>query len=392
MRLLHVREGPCAPRGPVPHDRRGAGDRRGGRAPRAAPRRSSPSASAPSCATTTPRPGSAPTATTRRSRTSSRRCRAVLTETSLLPHANAGALYRDELAALRGGGREPGDDARDAARRPRCAPPRPRQDPRATPRDARGSRGARDPVHDRDPRSASARTASTGSWRSRPSRAPHARPRPRPGGHRPELPPEAAHRDGDLACGAPSRSCAGRSRPPASMLPDDVHVQAPPNLVEDPVCIVEAGADDLGGISPVTLDHVNPERSLAAALVARRAARAPRLRAHPAAHRLSARGHDAGALARPGAAHARAPARRRRGLRAIATRGSRAAPRRPPPPPSADSPRPARCRRRGPRGVGARPRARRGRARHALLGARSARSPRSATSRTLRDATSWATT
>jgi FO synthase len=45
------------------------------------------------------------------------------------------------------------------------------------------------------------------------------------------------------------------------MLPDDVHVQAPPNLVDDPISILEAGADDLGGISPVTLDHVNPERA-----------------------------------------------------------------------------------------------------------------------------------
>jgi FO synthase len=45
------------------------------------------------------------------------------------------------------------------------------------------------------------------------------------------------------------------------VLPDDVHVQAPPNLVDDPLTILDAGADDLGGISPVTLDHVNPERA-----------------------------------------------------------------------------------------------------------------------------------
>jgi FO synthase len=45
------------------------------------------------------------------------------------------------------------------------------------------------------------------------------------------------------------------------VLPDAIHVQAPPNLVDDPITIVEAGADDLGGISPVTLDHVNPERA-----------------------------------------------------------------------------------------------------------------------------------
>lgn len=45
------------------------------------------------------------------------------------------------------------------------------------------------------------------------------------------------------------------------LLPDDVHVQAPPNLSENVTRLVEAGIDDLGGISPVTVDHVNPERA-----------------------------------------------------------------------------------------------------------------------------------
>jgi FO synthase len=44
------------------------------------------------------------------------------------------------------------------------------------------------------------------------------------------------------------------------ILPDDVHVQAPPNLspgvYEE---LVGAGIDDWGGVSPVTPDHVNPE-------------------------------------------------------------------------------------------------------------------------------------
>ncbi len=44
------------------------------------------------------------------------------------------------------------------------------------------------------------------------------------------------------------------------ILPSDVHVQAPPNLSDDITPLVESGIDDLGGISPVTLDHVNPER------------------------------------------------------------------------------------------------------------------------------------
>ena len=45
------------------------------------------------------------------------------------------------------------------------------------------------------------------------------------------------------------------------MLPDDVHLQAPPNLSDDPTELLAFGIDDFGGISPVTIDHVNPERA-----------------------------------------------------------------------------------------------------------------------------------
>jgi FO synthase len=71
------------------------------------------------------------------------------------------------------------------------------------------------------------------------------------------------------------------------VLPEGVHVQSPPNLVDDPVALVEAGADDLGGISPVTIDHVNPERpwpapdTLARDLAAAGFELAPRLAVHP---------------------------------------------------------------------------------------------------------------
>ena len=38
------------------------------------------------------------------------------------------------------------------------------------------------------------------------------------------------------------------------------HVQAPPNLAfEDFPRLLDAGIDDWGGVSPVTIDHVNPE-------------------------------------------------------------------------------------------------------------------------------------
>src|ERR1700723_253013 len=44
------------------------------------------------------------------------------------------------------------------------------------------------------------------------------------------------------------------------ILPEDVHVQAPPNLSPGVYRnLIRAGIDDWGGVSPVTIDHVNPE-------------------------------------------------------------------------------------------------------------------------------------
>ncbi len=44
------------------------------------------------------------------------------------------------------------------------------------------------------------------------------------------------------------------------ILPEEIHLQAPPNLSDDFGHLVDAGIDDWGGVSPVTADHVNPER------------------------------------------------------------------------------------------------------------------------------------
>jgi FO synthase len=44
------------------------------------------------------------------------------------------------------------------------------------------------------------------------------------------------------------------------LLPPEIHLQAPPNLSEDFGSLLDAGIDDWGGVSPVTADHVNPER------------------------------------------------------------------------------------------------------------------------------------
>jgi FO synthase len=71
------------------------------------------------------------------------------------------------------------------------------------------------------------------------------------------------------------------------ILPDDIPVQAPPNLTTDVAGLIEAGVDDLGGISPVTVDHVNPERpwpqieELSAVLAAHDAVLVPRLTIYP---------------------------------------------------------------------------------------------------------------
>ena len=71
------------------------------------------------------------------------------------------------------------------------------------------------------------------------------------------------------------------------LLPAEVHVQAPPNLADDVAPLLEAGVSDLGGVSPVTIDHVNPERpwphldALAEATAATGRQLAPRLTVHP---------------------------------------------------------------------------------------------------------------
>ncbi|MEO8694920.1 MAG: 5-amino-6-(D-ribitylamino)uracil--L-tyrosine 4-hydroxyphenyl transferase CofH [Acidimicrobiales bacterium] len=44
------------------------------------------------------------------------------------------------------------------------------------------------------------------------------------------------------------------------ILPADIHLQAPPNLSDDFGTLMDTGIDDWGGVSPVTADHVNPER------------------------------------------------------------------------------------------------------------------------------------
>ena len=71
------------------------------------------------------------------------------------------------------------------------------------------------------------------------------------------------------------------------MLPPEIHLQAPPNLTEDFSSLLDAGIDDWGGVSPVTADHVNPERAWPALELLREVTErhghvlAPRLAVHP---------------------------------------------------------------------------------------------------------------
>ncbi|MHB8465672.1 MAG: 7,8-didemethyl-8-hydroxy-5-deazariboflavin synthase CofG, partial [Acidimicrobiales bacterium] len=71
------------------------------------------------------------------------------------------------------------------------------------------------------------------------------------------------------------------------VLPADIHLQAPPNLSDDFGSLLDAGIDDWGGVSPVTIDHVNPERPwpalerLRGVTEARGFSLAPRLTAYP---------------------------------------------------------------------------------------------------------------
>jgi 7,8-didemethyl-8-hydroxy-5-deazariboflavin synthase CofH subunit/7,8-didemethyl-8-hydroxy-5-deazariboflavin synthase CofG subunit len=73
------------------------------------------------------------------------------------------------------------------------------------------------------------------------------------------------------------------------VLGEQMHVQAPPNLSapDQLASLIEAGIDDWGGVSPVTPDHVNPERPwpelerLSAATAAAGKTLAPRLTVYP---------------------------------------------------------------------------------------------------------------
>ncbi len=182
----------------------------------------------------------------------------VLNETGLLPHANAGALYKDELAMLRRVSPSQGmmiETLRD---------------------DLECHRGAPDKVPQR--RLDTLEFAGelqipfttgilVGIGETRADRIAaleaiaesHARH-----GHVQEvivqnfLPKPRTGMQHDAACDTDEylwSIAAARL-----ILPPEIHLQAPPNLSDDFGTLLTAGIDDWGGVSPVTADHVNPER------------------------------------------------------------------------------------------------------------------------------------
>ena len=225
-------------------------------------------------------------------------CRLVLDETGLLPHANAGALYADELAALR--------------------PVSPSQGMmvESLRADLDAHRGSPDktPVRRLATLEAAGELAVPfttgilcGIGESRADRiealeaiaASHRRH-----GHVQEvivqnfLPKPGTAMHAAPAC--PDDEYLWSIAVARLVLPADVPVQAPPNLSSDFGALLDAGVADWGGVSPVTIDHVNPERPwpeldrLRDVTESRGFTLAPRLTVHPRYAIDRARWIDAG--------------------------------------------------------------------------------------------------
>ena len=212
-------------------------------------------------------------------------CRLVLEETGLLPHANAGALFPDELARLREVSASQGMMVESLAEGLAAHRGAPDKEParRLATLEAAGELaipfttgilvGIGD---DRRGQLAALRAIAVSHGRH---------------GHVQEvivqnfLPkPGTAMARAD-AC--PPEDLQWAIAAARLVLPREVHVQAPPNLSDDLGPLLDAGIDDWGGVSPVTADHVNPERAWPALDVLREATEAaghtlaPRLTVYP---------------------------------------------------------------------------------------------------------------
>jgi FO synthase len=185
-------------------------------------------------------------------------CRLVRDETGLLPHANAGALFADELAALRPVSASQGMMIESLRPDLDCHRGSPDKTPerRLATLEAAGELaipfttgiliGIGENRHDR----VAALEAIAAS---------HLRH-----GHVQEvivqnfLPKLGTAMHNAPAC--PHDEFLDAIALARVILPPDIHVQAPPNLSDDFGVLLDAGIDDWGGVSPITADHVNPER------------------------------------------------------------------------------------------------------------------------------------
>jgi 7,8-didemethyl-8-hydroxy-5-deazariboflavin synthase CofH subunit/7,8-didemethyl-8-hydroxy-5-deazariboflavin synthase CofG subunit len=185
-------------------------------------------------------------------------CRLVLEETGLLPHANAGALSADDLSTLRAVAPSQGMMIESLRADLDCHRGAPDKVParRLATLEAAGQLqipfttgilvGIGEDVDDR----IEALEAIAASHRRH--------------GHVQEvivqnfLPKAGTAMHGAPAC--PEDVYLQAIALARLILPPEVHLQAPPNLSDDFGHLLDAGIDDWGGVSPVTADHVNPER------------------------------------------------------------------------------------------------------------------------------------
>jgi FO synthase len=185
-------------------------------------------------------------------------CKLVVDETGLLPHANAGALWPDELAGLRRVAASQGMMLESLNGDLECHRGSPDKTPerRLATLEAAGRLripfttgilvGIGDSRRDRIT-ALQAIAAAHGRW-SHVQEVIVQNFLPKPG--------TAMHR----AAPCPPEEYLWSIAVARLLLPPEVHVQAPPNLSDDFATLLSAGIDDWGGVSPVTADHVNPER------------------------------------------------------------------------------------------------------------------------------------
>jgi FO synthase len=185
-------------------------------------------------------------------------CRLVVDETGLLPHANAGALFADELARLRPVAASQGMMLESLNGTLECH----RGSPDKTPERRLATLDAAGRL--RIPFTTGILVGIGESRRDRIAALEAIASSHQRWGHVQEVivqnflpkPGTAMH----AAVPCPDGEYLWTIATARIILPSAVHLQAPPNLSDDFGRLVAAGIDDWGGVSPLTLDHVNPER------------------------------------------------------------------------------------------------------------------------------------